>query len=130
MIDERFRDGGGWENEAGYARAARRGSRIAVSGTTADAPDGGAAHPGDTYAQTKAALERALAAVESLGGPRESVVRTRVFLVPDADWRGAARAHREVLGEVAPANTTLQVAGLIGEGFLVEVEVDAEVEGT
>ena len=40
----------------------------------------------------------------------------------------AARAHREVLGEVAPANTMLYVAGLIGEGLLVEVELDAEVE--
>ena len=53
------------------------------------------------------------------------MLRTRLLLAPGADWEGAARAHAEVLGAVAPANTTLFVAGLIGEGFLVEVELDA-----
>jgi enamine deaminase RidA (YjgF/YER057c/UK114 family) len=105
----------------------RRGARIAISGTTANAPDGSALHPGDSYAQAHAALTRALAAVEALGGQAEDVVRTRLYLAPDADWEGAARAHAELLGSVAPANTTLHVAGLIGEGFLVEVEVEAEL---
>lgn len=120
-------DGAGWEAEAGYSRAVRRFSRIAVSGTTATGPDGSSLHPGDAYAQTAAALRRAVAAVEALGGTVEDVVRTRLYLAPDADWRAAARAHADVLGSVAPANTTLHVAGLVGEGFLVEVELDAEL---
>jgi enamine deaminase RidA (YjgF/YER057c/UK114 family) len=123
----RFRDGGGWEERAGYSRGVRRGARIAISGTTANAPDGSALYPGDSYAQTRAALTRALAAVEALGGAAEDVVQTRVYLAPEADWQGAARAHAELLGSVAPANTTLHVAALIGEGFLVEVEVEAEL---
>lgn len=129
MADDtlRFRDGGGWEEVAGYSRAVRRGSRIAVSGTTANGPDGNALYPGDTYAQTRAALDMALAAVRALGGRSEDVVRTRLYLAPNADWEGAARAHGDLLGAVAPANTTLHVAGLIGEGFLVEVEVEAEL---
>ena len=125
----RFRDGGGFEAEAGYSRAARRGRRIAVSGTTASGPGGEAMHPGDTYRQARAALERALAALGALGGSPRDVLRTRLYLAPGADWRGAARAHAELLGEVAPANTTLFVAGLVGDGFLVEVEVDAELAG-
>jgi enamine deaminase RidA (YjgF/YER057c/UK114 family) len=118
-------DGTGWEAEAGYSRAARSGCCIAVSGTTDTAPDGTAAHPGDTHAQARACLERALAAAGTLGARPDQVLRTRLLLAPGADWRGAARAHAEVLGEVAPANTTLFVAGLVGEGFLVEVELDA-----
>jgi len=55
-------------------------------------------------------------------------VRTRILLAPDADWEAAARAHVQVLGEVAPANTMLYVGGLIGDGYLVEIEVDAEVD--
>jgi len=55
------------------------------------------------------------------------VVRTRVMLTKEADWQAAARAHAEVLGDVAPANTMLYVAGLIGDGFMVEVEIDAEL---
>ena len=123
----RYREGTGLETTAGYSRAVRRAGRIAVSGTTATANDGGALHPGDTYLQTRAALEKALAAVEELGGTRGDVIRTRIFLTPDAGWEAAARAHAELLGEVAPANTMLVVTGLIGDGFLVEVEIDAEV---
>ena len=118
-------DGTGWEAEAGYSRAARSGCCIAVSGTTDTGPDGVAAHPGDTHAQALAALERAVAAARTLGARPDQVLRTRLLLAPGADWRGAARAHADVLGEVAPANTTLFVAGLVGEGFLVEVELDA-----
>ena len=47
---------------------------------------------------------------------------------PDADWAAAARAHAEVFGVVKPANTTLYVHALIGDDFLVEVEVDAGVQ--
>jgi enamine deaminase RidA (YjgF/YER057c/UK114 family) len=125
-ITRRHRDGGGWEEQAGYSRAVRRFGRIAVSGTTATADDGSALHRGDTYAQTLVALQRAIAAMEALGGGLEDVVRTRVYLVPDADWEGAARAHAKVMGSVAPANTMLYVAALVGDGFLVEVELEAE----
>lgn len=123
--DARVLDGTGWEAAAGYARAARSGCCIAVSGTTDHGPDGSAAHPGDVHAQAHACLTRAIAAVQQLGGTREQVLRSRLFLAPGADWEGAARAHAELLGDVAPANTTLYVGGLVGEGFLVEVELDA-----
>jgi enamine deaminase RidA (YjgF/YER057c/UK114 family) len=114
---QRHRDGDGWEASAGYSRAVRRANLIAVSGTTADGAD--------TYEQTRAALERALTAVRKLGGQVDDVVRSRVYLAPGADWEAAARAHAELLGAVAPANTMLHVASLIGDSFLVEVELEA-----
>jgi enamine deaminase RidA (YjgF/YER057c/UK114 family) len=100
-ITRRHRDGGGWEERAGYSRVVRRFGRIAVSGTTANADDGSALHPSDTYRQTLVALQRSIAATESLGGRLEDVVLTRVYLVPGADWEGGARAHAEVMGPVA-----------------------------
>jgi enamine deaminase RidA (YjgF/YER057c/UK114 family) len=126
-VHERYREGAGFEETAGYSRAARHGNRIAVSGTGDVAGDGSVGHPGDTYGQTHSSLERALAAVERLGGRGADVIRTRIYLAPQADWREAARAHKELLGEVAPANTTLFVAGFVAEEMLVEVEVDAEL---
>ena len=121
---QRYRDGRGWEERAGYSRAVRRGSRIWVSGTTA------ADEAADTYGQTRQAIDQALAAVQKLGGSKSDVVRTRVMLAPDADWEGAARAHVQLLGDVAPANTMVYVGGLIGDGYLVEVEVEAELESS
>lgn len=128
MSTTRYRDGSPWETKAGYSRALRHGDTIEVSGTTAHDSDGSVLHPGDAFRQTRSALERALRAVEELGGSRHDVVRTRVLLVPGADWEEAARAHAEMLGDVAPANTTLFVGGLIGEGLLVEVEVEAVLD--
>jgi enamine deaminase RidA (YjgF/YER057c/UK114 family) len=126
-LTKRRRDGTGWEEQAGYSRAVRRLGHIAVSGTTANGPDGGALHPGDTYRQTLLALERGLAASRALGGGLADVVRTRIYLAPGASWEDAGRAHAEVLGSVAPANTMLYVAGLIGDGYMVEVELEALV---
>jgi enamine deaminase RidA (YjgF/YER057c/UK114 family) len=123
MRTRHHRDGGGWEAAAGYARAVRRGRRIEVSGTTV--PGRGPEAEEETHRQTVEAIDRALAAVAALGGSIDDVVRTRLFLAPGADWRQAAAAHADRLGSVAPANTTLFVAGLIGDA-LVEVEVEAE----
>jgi len=124
---DRYADEAEWQDKAGYARAARRGTRIAVSGTTSSGPDGRVLHPGDSFGQTAEAIARALRGVEALGGGVADVLRTRVYLAPGASWEEAARAHRESFGAVRPANTTVYVAGLVGEGLLVEVELDAEL---
>ena len=125
----RYTDSGGWQQQAGYSRAVRRGTVITVSGTTASGPDGAGLCPDDTLGQARICLQRVLAAVAALGGTPDDVVRTTVYLAPGASWEEASRAHREAVGEVAPASTMLYVAGLIGEGFLVEVEAMAVVAG-
>ena len=127
MPGDRYTDEAEWQDAAGYARAARRGTRIAVSGTTSSGPDGGVLHPGDGYRQTLEAIGKGLRAVEALGGSAADVLRTRVYLAPGAAWQDAARAHREAFDAVRPANTMLHVAGLVGDGLLVEVELDAEL---
>jgi enamine deaminase RidA (YjgF/YER057c/UK114 family) len=120
---QRVREGGSFEEAAGYSRAARNGPVIAVSGTTCRPEvisDG-------TKGQAVDCLRRLVSAVEQLGGSREGIYRTRLFLAPGADWEEASSAHREVLGDVGPANTTLYVHSLIGVGLLVEAEADAWV---
>jgi len=124
-VPERYREGVGFEDVAGYSRAVRAGNVIAVSGTGDLTADGTVGNPGETYAQALAALERALAAVERLGGRREDVIRTRLYLTREAEWRDAVRAHKELLGGIDPANTTLFVAGFVAPEMLVEVEVEA-----
>jgi len=114
------------EEVAGYSRAVRHGDLIVVSGTGDLAGDGTIGHPGDTYGQARAAFERSIAAIEELGGRREDVVRSRIYCTPESDWQGALRAHQELLGEVAPVNTTVIVVGFPAPGMLVEVELDAE----
>ena len=123
---QRVKDSGGFGEIAAYSRAVRFGPQIAVSGT-APLADGRVLHPGDSYRQTQAAIQRALQAAAELGAGPQNVVRTRLLLAPDCDWRDAARAHAEAFAGVDPANTTYYVGALIPEGALVEVELDAAV---
>ncbi len=114
-----------WEPLAGYSRATRHGTRIMVSGTTATHGPrqvGGS----DPAAQTHFVLDKIEGALLSLGGTLEQVVRTRVFVDDISQWEPIARALGERFGHILPANTMVQ-AKLIGEGYLVEIEADAEL---
>ncbi len=124
LAAQRFTDGSEFEREAGYSRAVRQRDYISVSGTAALGPDG-ALFPGDAYRQAVYALARAVAAAEELGATRETVLRTRLLLAPECDWREVVRAHAETFAPHGPANTTYFVAGFIPADVLIEVEVDA-----
>jgi enamine deaminase RidA (YjgF/YER057c/UK114 family) len=126
-VTQHFTDDAAWQEQAGYSRAVRRGTIVTVSGTTATGPDGTALHPGDTGAQARVCLARVEEALTALGAGLEDIIRTGVYLAPGASWEQAAQAHRDVLGAVRPANTMLYVDGLIGDGFLVEIEAMAVV---
>jgi enamine deaminase RidA (YjgF/YER057c/UK114 family) len=128
-MDRRLvREGSAFEELAGYARAVRIGAHVAVSGT-ASMSEGVVLHPGDAYGQTREALEKALAAAAELGASAGDVIRTRLLLAQGCDWHAAVRAHGETFAGIDPANTTYFVAGLVPEGVLVEVELDAIVAG-
>jgi aryl-alcohol dehydrogenase-like predicted oxidoreductase/enamine deaminase RidA (YjgF/YER057c/UK114 family) len=128
QIDERRSlclSGTPWEPLAGYSRATRIDNRILVSGTTAthgSRPVGGS----DPAAQTHFVIDKIEGALISLGGQLENVVRTRVFVQDMSQWEPIARALGARFGEILPANTMVQ-AKLIGEGYLVEIEADAEL---
>ena len=114
-----------WEPLAGYSRATRVGNRIMVSGTTSTHGSrfiGGT----DAAAQTHFVLDKIEGALISLGGTLEHVFRTRVFVHSMDLWEPIARALGERFGRILPANTMVQ-ARLIGEGYLVEIEADAEL---
>ena len=114
-----------WEGMAGYSRATRRGNRISVSGTTATHGHhmiGGK----DAGAQAQFILDKIEAAIISLGGKMEDVIRTRIFVNNIKDWEAVARAHGQRFAQIQPANTLVE-AKLVGEGYLVEIEAEAEV---
>jgi enamine deaminase RidA (YjgF/YER057c/UK114 family) len=121
---QRVSSGTPWEALAGYSRAVRLGQQVWVSGTTASDEHGNLQGGDDAYAQARYALEKIDRALREAGASVEDVVRTRVYVARLDDWREVARAHGEVFGSIRPANTLIQVAGLV-DGRLVEIEADA-----
>ena len=117
-----------WEPIAGYSRAIRTGDRIAVSGTTATHGSGHLIGKNDAAVQTTYILDKITASVRALGGRLEDVIRTRIYLTNADDWQAVSQVHGRYFGQIRPANTMLQVAALIGDGYLVEIEAEAVVE--
>jgi enamine deaminase RidA (YjgF/YER057c/UK114 family) len=115
-----------WETLAGYSRAIRVGSQVWVSGTTASDASG-QLHGGDSaYEQTRYIIDKIDRALREAGASLADVVRTRIYITRMDDWREVARAHGEVFRDIRPANTLIQVAGLV-DGRLVEIEADGLV---
>jgi enamine deaminase RidA (YjgF/YER057c/UK114 family) len=116
--------GGPYEEPYGYSRAVKVGNQVHVAGTCAQPPnvDGVGA-----YSQAVDALNTISAALTDAGASVADVVRTRVYVIDINDTDGVLRAHGEVFGEIRPACTLVQVAGLIDPKLLVEIEAYAVI---
>src|SRR2546423_5634540 len=124
---QKISSGAKWESIVGYSRAVRVGNRIYVTGTTALGEDGEIVGVGDAYQQAKQCLQNIESALKRLGAGLEHVVRTRMFVTDISRWEEYGRAHGEVLREVMPATTIVEVNRLIDPQMLIELEVDAEL---
>lgn len=122
---ERIFSGTPWEDIAGFCRALRQDNRIFISGTTATL---GAKHIGgsDPAAQMHFIIDKIEGALQAFGNGLQDVVRTRIYIKNMIDWEILARVHGERFAHIKPANTMVQ-AGIIGDEYLVEVEVEAVV---
>ena len=112
---------------------------VYVSGTVPDAvdanaPPGSIQRYGDTATQTRSVLRKIEAVLRQHDLSFRDVVMMRVFLVAPPgqsrmDFAGMMTAYREFFGTEAqpmrPARSTMQVAGLVDPGWLVEIEVTA-----
>jgi enamine deaminase RidA (YjgF/YER057c/UK114 family) len=112
-----------WEEFACFSRALRTGDRILVSGTTATHRDrliGGS----DAASQTRFVIDKIEGAIRSLGDCLEDVVRTRIYIHDPSVAESVSRAYGARFAQIRPANTLVNV-GLIGDGYLVEMEAEA-----
>jgi enamine deaminase RidA (YjgF/YER057c/UK114 family) len=114
-----------WEKRAGYCRALRVGDQVFVSGTTATDPHGNVVGPDDAAAQARYILKLISSALQELDSSIADVVRYRCYITNVDDWMAVGDVLGEFFGDVRPVSTLYEVSRLVGDEYLVEIEVDA-----
>ena len=114
-----------WEPKMGYSRAVRNGNMIFVTGTVGINAD--KSYTPDVGAQARRSLDIIRGAIEALGGKMSDVMRTRMFVRDVTQWEKVAAVHGDVFREIRPATTIVEIAKLIDEEALIEIEADAVV---
>lgn len=110
----------------GYSRAVVAGRLVYVSGTAPIPPDG-SEPPSGSYEQARLCIRIIGEALERASATLADVVRTRIYLTPEADFGGIAQAHGEAFADVRPATAAVVVHALLDARWLVEIEADAVV---
>lgn len=96
------------------------GGFLFVSGQLPFGPDG-AIVQGDAAEQTRVALTRLAAALQSVGAEMENVVKTTVWLTDARDFADFNAAYREFFPDAPPARSTV-VSALVLDA---RVEIEA-----
>ena len=118
-----------FEEIAGYSRAVRVGDLVFVAGTTGWGPDGRIID-GGAYGQAVQCIDNIRVALEKAGASLADVVRTRMYVIDMSTADQVTRAHKEAFDAVRPAATLLEVRALATPDMLVEIEVDAVIDGS
>ena len=100
---------------------------IFVSGQGATDPATGALAGADVETQTEQCLKNVRAILQAAGSDLHHVLRSGVFLIEMSEFPKMNAVYSRVFGDHRPARTTIQAAGLPGEGLRVEIDCVAYV---
>lgn len=98
---------------------------IFVSGQGATDPATGRIVGDDVERQTEQCLKNVRTILEAAGSGLEYVLRCGVFLIDIGEFSKMNAAYSRMFGDHRPARTTVQVAGLPGDGLRVEIDAIA-----
>src|SRR5215212_2265759 len=79
----------------------------------------------DVEQQTEQCLKNVQTILEAAGSGLQHVLRCGVFLMDMSDFTKMNAVYARMFGEHRPARTTVQVAGLPGDGLRVEIDAVA-----
>lgn len=100
---------------------------IFVSGQGATDPATGKLAGADVETQTEQCLKNVATILEAAGSSLRHVLRCGVFLVDMREFQNMNGVYQRVFGDHRPARTTIQAAGLPGEGLRVEIDAVAYI---
>jgi enamine deaminase RidA (YjgF/YER057c/UK114 family) len=107
----------------------RVGNTVYIAGQVSAARDGSVVGKGDPEAQVRQIWRNLEAAVASVGGTLEHIVKTTTY-VTNISYAAAVRKVRDETYRSSgpPTSTLVVVAGLANPDYMVEIEAIAVVE--
>ena len=122
----------GWAPAKGYSNGVLvegAGRMLFVAGQIAWDAEQRLVGDGDFLAQFGQALTNVVAVVREAGGEPEHLVRVTIYVTDKAQYLAQVReigaTWREVVGKHFPAMALVEVADLLEEGALLEIEATA-----
>ena len=100
---------------------------VFVSGQGADDPATGELAGAGAAAQTEQCLKNLRTILQAAGSDLPYVLRCGVFLLDMKEFEQMNGVYQRMFGEHRPARTTIQAAGLPGDGLRVEIDCIAYV---
>jgi len=100
-----------------------------IGAEDADDPAGGVRHPGDVYAQSIYAFEKATRLLGKHGATMADIVKITAYLVDVRDRADYQKARQVALAGIPalPAHTFLVVSALARPGMLMEIDIIAAI---
>jgi len=124
----------GWPRPSGFSNGVlAEGRLLAISGQIGWDENGRLVGQ-DFLAQARRALENVVAVLRAAGGEPAHLVRLTWYVTDKNAYREALQslgvAYRDVVGAHYPAMALVQVADLLEEGAMVEIEATAVLPAT
>jgi 2-iminobutanoate/2-iminopropanoate deaminase len=112
-----------------FTHVVRAGRLVFVSGCVATDAEGRTVGGGDVVAQARQVHENLKKCLAAAGATFADVCKVTVFLKNVADREQVNIARREYFGPHRPASTLVQIARLVRDDLLVEIEAIAVLPG-
>jgi 2-iminobutanoate/2-iminopropanoate deaminase len=110
-----------------WSNCKRLGDRVFVSGLVAIDNAGDVHAEGDAGQQARFVFAQIQHYLTTAGGQMDDVIRVRIYLTDMADRPAVLEARREFFTGDFPCSTLVEVARLIDDRLLVEIEADAVI---
>ena len=123
---ERIETGSVWEEKMGYSRAMKAGPLITVAGCVGITEEG--TYPDTHPGQTRCALDRIQSALQAFDADLDQIIRVRIYTTCIDRWEEIATVMGPTFAQTRPPNVLVEVAKLVDEKALIEIEADAWVE--
>jgi enamine deaminase RidA (YjgF/YER057c/UK114 family) len=114
-----------WPNLSGASALVKIDKIITTSGMVASDPNGTLVGSDSAYEQTKYIFKKIQKLLHDAGADLKDIIKVTVYTTDAGLAKEIGKAHKEILGDIAPCSSLIEVRKFILPEYLVAIEVTA-----